>query len=399
MKKLLIVLAMVAMASLLMGAGCFTDPEVPNQPPEIISSAVISSKVGEAYTYGVEATDPEGDILAYSLTEKPLGMSIVTTTGMISWNPTDAGVFGVVVMVSDGELSDSQEFSITVAKADEPEPVEICPVVSITSEVEIEGKKYIGKGEQTVTVTFAVPTEPVSVYVGYNLKKNGYLPGYEVVMYPNDDKTIYTGDFVFGEELTGELNGGVTFLNPDCSEAYIYVETCETCAYCKYPYTVDKVGPFANIEITEKECICEGESSIKFDSAWNGNNGGCGPTVGGCCDDDCSGLASWTIDIYDLDPLLDPLFACCAELLYSGEGEACPVLWETDCTDEWLTISPIIVKLFYAVIELKDATGNTTKYYAKLIFDKVVTGMYVEEWVLGNWISAPGGIIGIEICP
>jgi len=100
------------------------EPEpIENNPPEIISSAITSGKVGVAYTYDVNATDPEGDVLTYCLTEKPLGMSIVATTGIISWTPTDAGLFGVGVKVSDPDgLSDVQSFNITVAKADEEEP-------------------------------------------------------------------------------------------------------------------------------------------------------------------------------------------------------------------------------------------------------------------------------------
>ena len=473
MKKFLIVLAIVAMASLLMGVGCFPKQ---NLPPEITSYPVKTATVGVAYTYDVDATDPNpGDILTYSLIDEPNGMLINATSGVITWTPAVVGDFDVTVEVSDGDLSDTQDFTIVVKepppgnqapvidsipittatvgvkytytiKATDPEgdkityslvswpvgmgfngiatiswtptkeqvglhdvtveasdgelstpqcftivvnnltPVEVCPTVGITSEVAVGGKKYIGIGEQTVTVTFDVPTEPVSVIVGYDLKGNIELfPGYEVVMYPNEDKTVYTGDFVFGESSLY-----------DCSEAYIYVETCETCDYCKYPYTVDKVAPFASIEIIEKEGICEGESSIKFDSAWGGING-CEPPVGGCCDDDCSGLASWTIDIYDLDPKIDDSFACCAELLYSGEGEACPVLWVTDCADDWYPAPGVTgAKFFYAIIELKDVVGNSTKYYAKLIFDLGI--MSVTEWILNDWESAPEGVIG-AVCP
>ncbi|MBA7551475.1 hypothetical protein ES705_44015 [subsurface metagenome] len=126
MKKILIVLSMIVMASFIMGAGCGVtppiDPPVENNPPEITSSAITSGKVGVVYNYGVEATDPEEDVLTYSLTEKPLNMSIVATTGVISWTPTDAGVFGVTVKAYDGALGDSQSFNITVVKADEPDP-------------------------------------------------------------------------------------------------------------------------------------------------------------------------------------------------------------------------------------------------------------------------------------
>lgn len=249
----------------------------------------------------------------------------------------------------------------------EPEPVDpdkpdvICPVVEVSSEVEIGGKNYIKGGKQEITVTFAVPTELVSVYVGDDLKTFIFpLPGWEVVMYANADKTVYTGDFVFGKETD------------DCAEAYIYVETCETCDYCKYPYTVDTVGPYANIEITEVTGICPGESYIKFDSTWTEDNGGCPPYAGDCCDDDCSGLASWTIGIYDMSPE-DTNFDCCAKLLYSGGGTACPILWTTDCIKEWGD------KVFYAIIKLEDVVGNTKKGVANLIMGFDETLLVVGE--------------------
>lgn len=240
---------------------------------------------------------------------------------------------------------------------DEDEPGEpgICPVVSITSEAEVGGKKYIGIGEQTITVTFAVPTEPVSVYVGASLRLSlEELLQTEVVMYPNDDKTVYIGDFSFGTGVgIGEFEG--IFSYPDCSEAYIYVGTCETCDYCKYPYTVDKEPPYANVEITSKE-VCDG-FSIKFNSAWTEENGEypC-ESLGGCCGDECSGLTSWKIEIYDRELLdecgdVDP----CAKLLYSSEGTACPILWETGCIEGWYLSD------FYVIIELEDVVGNTTE--------------------------------------
>ena len=94
-----------------------SEPE--NQPPDIISTPLTTATVGEEYIYDVDATDPDGDTLTYSLTAGPAGMTIVAATGVISWIPTAAGSFAVAVKVSDGKLSDVQSFNITVP---EPEP-------------------------------------------------------------------------------------------------------------------------------------------------------------------------------------------------------------------------------------------------------------------------------------
>jgi len=85
-----------------------------NHAPVITSSAVIYATKGQPYSYDVNATDSNGDTLVYSLTTKPSGMIINGSTGLITWTPTATGSFGVTVKVSDGELFDTQSFTITV---------------------------------------------------------------------------------------------------------------------------------------------------------------------------------------------------------------------------------------------------------------------------------------------
>jgi len=172
MRKFLIVLVIATMATFLF-VGCDgVTPPIENNPPEIISSAITSGKVGVTYTYDVNATDPEGDILTYSLTEKPLGMSIVATAGIIKWTPTDAGLFAVGVKVSDPDgLFDVQGFNITVAKADEPEPEPVPdPVIELTGIV-VEPKTMTlieGKSEAitSITATYDIRGTEVNIALG-----------------------------------------------------------------------------------------------------------------------------------------------------------------------------------------------------------------------------------------
>jgi len=85
-----------------------------NHPPDITSSPVTSATKGQPYSYDVNATDSDGNTLVYSLTSKPSGMTINSSTGLITWTPTATGSFGVTVKVSDGELFDTQSFTVTV---------------------------------------------------------------------------------------------------------------------------------------------------------------------------------------------------------------------------------------------------------------------------------------------
>jgi len=221
-----------------------------------------------------------------------------------------------------------------------------CPTVSVTSEVTVEGKTYIQAGAQTVKVTFAVPTEPVSVYIGFGLRDKidlgdllGDLLGTEVVMTANADKTEYTGKFEFGEMPQG------------CSEAYIYVETCDTCAACKYPYTVDPDSPYAKLKVTVsgelEDCPCGG-CAITISSVTEEST--CDPDVV-CCGDDCSGLASWSFRLFDEYPWNVCCDTGCEDPAFEDSGTDCPITFTTDC------LAPGV---YYAVLNLVDEVGNET---------------------------------------
>ena len=109
-KKLLLSLGVFFVAFLFTGCALF------NSAPVIESNAVTTATEGALYTYEVEATDPEGDTLTYSLTTSPTGMTINSSTGVISWTPASAGSYDVTVEVADQYRSTSQSFTITVGE-------------------------------------------------------------------------------------------------------------------------------------------------------------------------------------------------------------------------------------------------------------------------------------------
>ena len=229
---------------------------------------------------------------------------------------------------------------------------EICPTVHITSQAAVGTKTYIKGGKQTITVTFAVPTAPVSVYVGSGLKAIP-VAGWEVVMYANADKTVYTGTFTF-TKLEGK----------DCNEAYIYVETCDTCAPCKYPYTVDTVHPYAKIKVTADECVCEGVA-LTFAST---SSTVCDVTDL-CCDDECSGLASWAIDIYNKYPFDKCCDTPCVSPVASCSG-VCPVACTTICLPSYKDGTPVNTdKSYFVLTTLLDEVGNKARYYVEIVMD------------------------------
>ena len=253
---------------------------------------------------------------------------------------------------------------------------EICPAVAVTSQVAVSGKNYVKGGSQTVTITFAVPTEPVSAFVANNLKGNpDGIPddAEEVVLYTADGGLTYTGEVKFAG---------------DCHEGYIYVITCETCGPCKYPYTVDDQPPTAIIEICIEDPDCAG-CELTFESTETDPE--CDDPEDNC-GDACSGLASWSLDVYDADPFDECCDVPCETPVASYSGE-CPI----DVTTAALGAS---VNPAYVVVTLVDNVGNKTKMGVTVAFNPdTCDTVTVTEWPADDCVDTPNfvGCTGVTI--
>ncbi|MEM8685011.1 MAG: Ig-like domain-containing protein, partial [Pseudomonadota bacterium] len=101
----------------------------PNTDPEITSEPEALGEVGQDYIYTVIATDADFDTLDYTLRIAPPGMTINNITGIISWQPTSAGQFPVVVVVDDGFGGEaSQSYAVRI----EFGPANAAPVITST---------------------------------------------------------------------------------------------------------------------------------------------------------------------------------------------------------------------------------------------------------------------------
>jgi hypothetical protein len=96
-----------------------TETNTTNGAPVITSTPITAAADGAQYTYNVDATDPDGNALTFSLITKPSDMSIDPSSGVISWTPTTSqlGSNNVTVKVSDGSLETSQSFEINVTES------------------------------------------------------------------------------------------------------------------------------------------------------------------------------------------------------------------------------------------------------------------------------------------
>jgi hypothetical protein len=95
-----------------------------NKPPVIKKPKDQVSEAGKKASLDIDAHDPDRhDRLEFSATDLPPGLSINSTTGLISGTPTTPGTYQVVVTVTDGSASDSAMFTWKV------EPANHAPVV------------------------------------------------------------------------------------------------------------------------------------------------------------------------------------------------------------------------------------------------------------------------------
>jgi hypothetical protein len=274
-------------------------------------------------------------------------------------------------------------------------------IVEIDGAVVVDGKTYVSCGNHTVTVTFPAPVVGgVSAYITCCTGDYGKITneidnfecGTEVVLFPDADKKVWTGSGYFGcnDKSINNLNG----CYPCCaSYVEIYAGECEPEACIWFPVIVDCDDPFALIEIDVDNCECAG-CEISFETITL--PGECYPDLE-CCGDYCSGLASWSIVLYDGEPFdecCDP--SVCEEPIGSCSGTDCPISCVTDC---------LTAGTYYAVVTLVDAVGNETIYYAKIILSgdgstedcdiDVYEGSYIAPPNCVEWDEGTSDTIGI----
>lgn len=93
-------------------------PPATNAAPAISGTPAAAISAEKPYAFQPSATDPDGDQLTFSITNKPAWASFDTSTGTLSGTP-DAGAVGVYsairISVSDGTATASlPAFSVTV---------------------------------------------------------------------------------------------------------------------------------------------------------------------------------------------------------------------------------------------------------------------------------------------
>ena len=73
-----------------------------------------NAATGLRFTYDVDA--PGNPAPTFSLPQKPAGMAINPSTGIISWTPAAVGSFNVTIRAANSQGDDQKSFTVTVAE-------------------------------------------------------------------------------------------------------------------------------------------------------------------------------------------------------------------------------------------------------------------------------------------
>ena len=129
-----------------------------NRAPVVSNISNQTSTVGANVSLQVNAGDADNDILSYSASGLPAGLSINSSTGKITGSPTTAQTKNVTITVSDGNAQDSTSFSWTINSASscggliqEAEDASLFGTIKVGNDASASGGKYIyaatGTGE------------------------------------------------------------------------------------------------------------------------------------------------------------------------------------------------------------------------------------------------------------
>ncbi len=156
-----------------------------NRPVELDLANFAGGEVGQLLVVEASASDPDGDDVTLSAANLPTGATFDAAGGLMSWTPTESGLWTVSFVGDDGKAggADSAEIIIYVGDVNRP------PVLDPLSAV------VVREGEQvTISITASDPDANDKVTIsaanlpaGASLSQSGdnpvtatisYLPGY-----------------------------------------------------------------------------------------------------------------------------------------------------------------------------------------------------------------------------
>lgn len=135
-----------------------------NRAPTISGTPPTSVRSGTAYSFRPTASDPDGNSLTFSISNKPAWATFSTTTGQLSGTPTTLQIgttSNIVIRVSDGLATASlPAFSIAVVSGNQTPTISGTPPTTV-----VAGSAYTftptASDPDGNTLTFGISNKPV----------------------------------------------------------------------------------------------------------------------------------------------------------------------------------------------------------------------------------------------
>ncbi len=128
------------------GDGANTGQGTVNSPPQIAGTPPVAARVGQAYQFTPSASDADGDVLTFSIQNRPEWATFSPITGRLEGTPPSTAkplYERILISVSDGKaISELPAFSIQVTSTVTP-PANQPPVISGTPATSVNsGQTY-----------------------------------------------------------------------------------------------------------------------------------------------------------------------------------------------------------------------------------------------------------------
>ena len=190
-----------------------------NREPTISGSPATTVTAGQAYNFTPTASDPDGNSLSFSISNRPPWASLSSTTGRLSGTPSiaQAGIYeSIQISVSDGMLTRAlPSFEIEVEVANRPPVISGSPATSI-----VEGQSYLfiptASDPDGDSLTFSVTNRPPWAAFSTATGRLSGTPGADAVGdYPNiqirvSDGLLQASLAAFSIAVQESANGTVT---------------------------------------------------------------------------------------------------------------------------------------------------------------------------------------------
>lgn len=205
-----------------------------NQSPKISSTpSNLNLKVGDKYKYQVIATDPEGDLLQFSLQQASPILDIDQSTGLITSGAlTSIGHFTITVVVVDGKGgSDKQVFTLNVTNEGSQNAItftlpakdqiyqqnqaEIKWQITNSDNVASQKLSYSSDGENWTLLASPDPTARQYIWDISKVSNGEYFLELEATLKSKEVISKVTDPFTISHETPGESIPLITDLQPE----------------------------------------------------------------------------------------------------------------------------------------------------------------------------------------